>query len=58
MKKKCSIPLIVGEMQIKAIMRYCFTHVRMTIVEKKVITNVGVGVTKKESLYIIDQTVN
>ena len=45
-------------MQIKAIMRYCFTHVRMTIVEKKVITNVGVGVTKKESLYIIGQTVN
>ena len=56
--KNCSIPLTLGEMQIKAIMRYYFTHVRMTIVEKKVITNVGVDMTKKESLYIIGQAVN
>ena len=49
--KRCSIPLIIREMQIKTIMRYHFTPIRMAIIEKSTNKNSGQGVEKKEPSY-------
>ena len=46
--KRCSPSLIVREMQIKTIMRYHLTPVRMATIK-----NVGVGAEKGELLYSI-----
>jgi hypothetical protein len=32
--KKCSISLVIREMQVKCILRFCLTPVRMTIIKK------------------------
>ena len=37
--KRCSTPLIIREMQIKHMVRYHFTLVRMAIIKKKSINN-------------------
>ena len=43
---RCSILLIIREMQIKTMMSYHFTHIRIARIKKSCITNVSEGVKK------------
>ena len=56
--KRCSPLLIIREMQIKTTMRQHFTPVRMVIIKKSTITNVGEDAEKREILYTLDGNVN
>ena len=47
--KRCSMWLIIREMQIKTTVKYHFMPVRMAIIKKS--TNAGEGVEKRESSY-------
>ena len=57
-KKRCSISLIIREMQTKTTMRYYLILLRMAIIKNLQITNAGEGVKKKEPSYTFGGNVN
>ena len=52
--KRCSVSLIIREMQIKTTMRYHITPVRMAKIKTQEITSVDENVGKKELSFIVD----
>ena len=56
--KRCSTSLIIGEMQIKTIMRYHFTPARMAVIQSLQAINAGEGVEKKEPSYTVGGNAN
>ena len=56
--KRCSISLIIREMQIKTTMRYHFTPVRMAAIKKSTNNNAGEGVEEKEPSYTVGGNAN
>ena len=55
---RCSTWLIMREMQIKTIMRYCLIPVRMAIIKRLQITNFDKDMEKRETLYTVGRNVN
>jgi hypothetical protein len=49
--KKCSTSMAIKEIQIKSILRFYLTHVKMAIIKSQIITNAGEHSGKKEPLF-------
>ena len=56
--KRCSISLIIREMQIKTTMSYHLTQVRMAIIKKSTNNNAGEGMERREPSYTMGGNVN
>ena len=56
--KRCSISLIIREMQIKTTMSYHFTQVRMAAIKNLQTINAGEGVEKREASYTVGGNAN
>ena len=54
--KRCSILLIIREMEIKTTMRYHFTPVRIAVIKKS--SNAREGMEKRESSYTVGRNIN
>ena len=55
---RCSVLLIIREMQIKTTMRYLLIEVRMTAIKRQKKTAVGKDMEKSEPLYTVGGNVN
>ena len=58
MKKKCSTSLFIREMQIKTMIRYHLTLVRMAIIKNLQKINIGEGVEESTPSYTVDGSAN
>ena len=58
--KKCSMSVIIKEMQVKTMMRYQLTSVRIAIIKMstKINAGQGLGLEKMESSYTTGENVN
>ena len=56
--KRCSILLIIREMQIKTTMKYHFIPVRIAAIQKSTSINAGEGVEKREPSYTVGENAN
>ena len=56
--RKCSVSLIIREVQVKTTMRYHLIPARMAIINTSTITNAGEGVEKRVPFFTVGGNVN